>query len=413
MEGHRRRQQYHHHITTPFYHVPQQSRREKLRYPSTEIDLLHPTSTTTFIGNPNYIRCFQQPMFANQTGMSLSLSSSSQYVGTDRGSDVDESIRIAGPSRPSEPFTGYAAVLGSSKFLGPAQQILKEMCSVGDGVVVGFGCGLPGDTLDFDSGNEGSVLGVKSRLVSTLDEVYRRCKQYVQQIQYVMTCFESIAGLHDAAPYASLAIKAMAKHFHRLKNFAVVSDNGRGGEGESLGFQALQARTTMRQQQNLWRHQRGLPENSVAVLKAWLFEHFLHPYPTDTDKHLLAKQSGLSRNQVSNWFINARVRLWKPLVEEIHSLEMRQGRSSQVIDTVDDPTVKRLHNKQPTGVILKSDEFHSDHHHGHTNTNTNTGISLTLGLLHQTNNSKITVPDSLPFNVARRFGLEEEGFNDL
>lgn len=100
-------------------------------------------------------------------------------------------------------------------------------------------------------------------------------------------------------------------------------------------------------------------------------------------------------------------------MEEIHSLEMRQGRSSQVIDTVDDPTAKRLHNKQPTGVILKSDEFHSDHRHGHTNTNTNTGISLTLGLLHQTNNSKITVPDSLPFNVARRFGLEEEGFNDL
>lgn len=28
--------------------------------------------------------------------------------------------------------------------------------------------------------------------------------------------------------------------------------------------------------------------------------------------------------QVSNWFINARVRLWKPMVEEVHSLEMHQ-----------------------------------------------------------------------------------------
>ena len=28
--------------------------------------------------------------------------------------------------------------------------------------------------------------------------------------------------------------------------------------------------------------------------------------------------------QVSNWFINARVRLWKPMMEEIHNLEMRQ-----------------------------------------------------------------------------------------
>lgn len=139
-------------------------------------------------------------------------------------------------------------------------------------------------------------------------------------------------------------------------------------------------------------------------------------YPTDTDKHLLAKQTGLSRNQVSNWFINARVRLWKPLVEEIHSLEMRQGRGSQVVDTVQDPPMKRLrNNQQTTGETPTSDDFPADHRRGNTNTNTNanTGVSLTLGLLHQTNNSKITVPDSLPFNVARRFGLEEEGFNDL
>jgi hypothetical protein len=27
-----------------------------------------------------------------------------------------------------------------------------------------------------------------------------------------------------------------------------------------------------------WRPQRGLPERAVAVLRAWLFEHFLHPY---------------------------------------------------------------------------------------------------------------------------------------
>lgn len=28
-------------------------------------------------------------------------------------------------------------------------------------------------------------------------------------------------------------------------------------------------------------------------------------------------------NQVSNWFINARVRIWKPMVEEIHTLETK------------------------------------------------------------------------------------------
>ncbi|KAH6791850.1 hypothetical protein C2S52_002327 [Perilla frutescens var. hirtella] len=46
-------------------------------------------------------------------------------------------------------------------------------------------------------------------------------------------------------------------------------------------------------------------------------------YPSDADKHLLARQTGLSRNQVSNWFINARVRLWKPMVEEMYQQEAK------------------------------------------------------------------------------------------
>lgn len=49
----------------------------------------------------------------------------------------------------------------------------------------------------------------------------------------------------------------------------------------------------------------------------------INRYPTDTDKMLLATQTGLSRNQVSNWFINARVRVWKPMVEEIHTLDTK------------------------------------------------------------------------------------------
>jgi hypothetical protein len=36
---------------------------------------------------------------------------------------------------------------------------------------------------------------------------------------------------------------------------------------------------------------------------------------------MLARQAGLSRGQVSNWFINARVRLWKPMVEEMYKEE--------------------------------------------------------------------------------------------
>lgn len=49
---------------------------------------------------------------------------------------------------------------------------------------------------------------------------------------------------------------------------------------------------------------------------------------------MLAKQTGLTRSQVSNWFINARVRLWKPMVEEMYTEELKghqeQGSQDQI-----------------------------------------------------------------------------------
>ncbi|VAH92935.1 unnamed protein product [Triticum turgidum subsp. durum] len=52
-------------------------------------------------------------------------------------------------------------------------------------------------------------------------------------------------------------------------------------------------------------------------------------YPKDSDKIMLAKQTGLTRSQVSNWFINARVRLWKPMVEEMYLEETKEHQQQQ------------------------------------------------------------------------------------
>lgn len=63
------------------------------------------------------------------------------------------------------------------------------------------------------------------------------------------------------------------------------------------------------------RRKRGaLPEEAVKVLKKWLFEHFSYPYPSTEEKELLSRQTGLSPSQVNYWFINARVRIWKPMI---------------------------------------------------------------------------------------------------
>lgn len=183
-----------------------------------------------------------------------------------------------------------------------------------------------------------------TKLLSMLDEVDRRYKQYYHQMQIVVSSFDVIAGCGAAKPYTALALQTISRHFRCLRDAITgqiqatrkglgeqdTSENGKGVGITRLRYvdQQLRQQRALQQlgmmQQHAWRPQRGLPESSVSILRAWLFEHFLHPYPKDSDKIMLARQTGLTRSQVSNWFINARVRLWKPMVEEMYKEEFAE-----------------------------------------------------------------------------------------
>ncbi|KAM1949332.1 hypothetical protein ACFX15_009396 [Malus domestica] len=387
---------------------------------------------------------------------------------------INSGVSVA--SVPFGPFTGYTSILKGSRFLKPAQQLLEEFCDVSSREIYSAKVLTAEDSSSFldppiesfgddDSltagGDGGQSTRKKSRLISMLDEVYRRYKQYCQQMQAVARSFEYVAGLGNAAPYANLAIKAMAGHFKCLKNAITDQLHSRNRNGTHLRHEKDEnpmlhsSRSIYGQRsihtsefvdhQPVWRPQRGLPELAVTVLRAWLFEHFLHPYPTDSDKLMLAKQTGLSRSQVSNWFINARVRLWKPMVEEIHMLETRQAqkasqrvdlssnRSSddhlpspnslgsenpststhRVQDTASKRTRSELHDHITMGATEQSpsySNFPSHMHVGHVGMNmaggSSSGVSLTLGL-HQNNGIGFSAP--FPINAAERFGLGLDG----
>ncbi|KAL8247307.1 hypothetical protein R6Q59_008523 [Mikania micrantha] len=266
---------------------------------------------------------------------------------------------------PLGPFTGYATILKNSKYIKPAQELLNSSCEVGyqelaqtchdayshkiieeemirvsECPVASYGESDEHDSGLKSSGTESLHPGFhrkKAKLLYMQEEVCQRYKQYLQQMQLVISSFETVAGLSSATPYVCLALKAVSRHFRHVKNaiseqlsqmkktvgeglcsstsISKSLDAGSSGVKSGGGFFAPP--------QPVWRPQRGLPERAIAVLKTWLFDHFLHPYPSDADKHMLATQTGLTRNQVSNWFINARVRIWKPMVEEIHALETK------------------------------------------------------------------------------------------
>lgn len=45
---------------------------------------------------------------------------------------------------------------------------------------------------------------------------------------------------------------------------------------------------------------------SKMILEKWMYEHRLYCYPTKAEKNALAKETGLSLQTISNWFINSR-----------------------------------------------------------------------------------------------------------
>ena len=56
---------------------------------------------------------------------------------------------------------------------------------------------------------------------------------------------------------------------------------------------------------------------SKSILRKWFDDHFHHPYPSEEEKESLSRQAEISVDQVNNWFINTRVRAWKPKVKAI------------------------------------------------------------------------------------------------
>ncbi|CAG2245104.1 unnamed protein product [Mytilus edulis] len=62
-------------------------------------------------------------------------------------------------------------------------------------------------------------------------------------------------------------------------------------------------------------------KQSSRVLKTWLREHRKNPYPTKTEKVMLAFSTRMTMTQISNWFANARRRMKQQKIKETHQME--------------------------------------------------------------------------------------------
>ncbi|GJN23734.1 hypothetical protein PR202_gb11410 [Eleusine coracana subsp. coracana] len=259
------------------------------------------------------------------------------------------------------PTPEAVAVLHGSRFLRPAQELLSEVVRTAD--LAG------GDAEETEKegerrleasamrrvANSDDADGVQAKLLGLLSELESRQERYFGELGRVASSFEPALGPGAAAAYTSLMSQAMARHFGNLRRailrrlrlhaaaaaaprrrpvaplreaFITGAEEDDEDDDDEPVTEEMVDRVARRMKlaaaaraEQAWRPLRGLPEGSVAVLRAWLFDHFLHPYPSDSEKLRLAVSTGLSRGQISNWFINARVRLWKPMIEEMYNDE--------------------------------------------------------------------------------------------
>ncbi|CAA2988275.1 BEL1-like homeodomain protein 3 [Olea europaea subsp. europaea] len=148
---------------------------------------------------------------------------------------------------------------------------------LGNGTSDAFAAGISSmpqeSTSIFPSGKH-DMQEKNTKLLSILDKMH-----------IVVSSFDAIAGSGAAKTYTALALKTIYCHFRSL-------------------YDAINGQIRM------------------ALKKPWGGIFFGKCYPKDLDRTMLGRQTGLTRSQVSNWFINARVRLWKPMVEEMYEKEV-------------------------------------------------------------------------------------------
>ncbi|KAF9976999.1 hypothetical protein BGZ73_007305 [Actinomortierella ambigua] len=150
------------------------------------------------------------------------------------------------------------------------------------------------------------------------------------------------------------------------------------GQNQSQSQNQNQGQSQNQSQHNqAGRRRRGnLPKTVTTVLKAWLVDNATHPYPTEDEKIKLSQKTGLTLNQISNWFINARRRILQPILVEAAAAAVagtdepmdqvtivRKGKGSRMLVEVEGGHHSQQQQQQQQNPLQHPNHQHHQHHH--------------------------------------------------
>lgn len=88
------------------------------------------------------------------------------------------------------------------------------------------------------------------------------------------------------------------------------------------------------------RRSNSLQPHVVDYLKKWLMceEHINHPYPTEEEKKVMVEDTGIDMKRLNNWFVNNRIRYWKPRFEALQAKQQKERKQNNKDEDFDSST---------------------------------------------------------------------------
>ena len=85
----------------------------------------------------------------------------------------------------------------------------------------------------------------------------------------------------------------------------------------------------------------------AEVMRVWLRNNWINPYPDDGILRDLAKECGVSKAMIGTWLINARSRKWRPAIMQAYDL----GRPAETLleDSI------RIYDNEPLRALCEED----------------------------------------------------------
>uniref|UniRef100_A0A8C1RVQ4 Myeloid ecotropic viral integration site 3 n=1 Tax=Cyprinus carpio TaxID=7962 RepID=A0A8C1RVQ4_CYPCA len=141
---------------------------------------------------------------------------------------------------------------------------------------------------------------------SDMEDFTGSCTNLSEQNQSWLRDPDDFVSTPSGTPSASCGLTS-----HSAEN---CSDAGDGLDGSVASPSTGEEDEMDRDRRN---KKRGIfPKVATNIMRAWLFQHLSHPYPSEEQKKQLSQDTGLTILQVNNWFINARRRIVQPMIDQ-------------------------------------------------------------------------------------------------